>query len=497
MSTIGGQGQVGSYLDYLNSLTGYNQPQGTFPAQSNGQATWDGAPLTTPQGYPAGSNGQAMAGAQPTAPPSPMGEPKKPSGAQQVASGLNTANNINTTYQQIASQQAAQQGAQQVSAQAATAVPSAAMPAAQVGASVPVSSQVAPAGMEATGEALGLSGDGVSGGMSVANSSAVPAAEAASSTPGFSIGSPSYAGYLGAANTTYGAGKNWGSWRDQGGNDYAATKMEQQLGLAAADVWTGGLTGMAVNKFAENNPKLFGKIDKFANKYGALGNIVRFFGVGDKDHRQRDHVRNQAQKSGWFDTDNFINLDDGKGNITKLNMDVDGQEKFTNAAGKERFGYDIDHEDPLAAQGIGWLQPIAALLGQGDEKMTSDFTGELYNQLTKDGDVKDLPALRAKVVQLYNHFKLKPSELGKLFTEMKDLPPEKRDAYLAAIDNLRPGKDTQIKAGEKAGVVTPKEEPKTDIKIGPKDNNTSTPKAMGDGAIKPRDPKVVMKNASR
>ena len=133
------------------------------------------------------------------------------------------------------------------------------------------------------------------------------------------------------------------------------------------------------------------------------------------------------------------------------------------------------------------MKPLGLVIGKGDAKMADDFTAQMYNELTKDGTIKDLDSLRKRVVELYNQFKLKPSFVAETIN-MMNLPPEQRDPSLAAIDSLKPGRKPQVQAGVqplaghvKPGMPSPREQAAEAASV-----------AMGAGATTPqpvRDPK--------
>lgn len=81
---------------------------------------------------------------------------------------------------------------------------------------------------------------------------------AAGGTPMFDIGGPSYAGYLGAGKDAYDLYHDWDSIPDE----EKASRAQQQAALGAADVFTGGLTGLAVGAVKKTGPGK--KIDEWA-----------------------------------------------------------------------------------------------------------------------------------------------------------------------------------------------------------------------------------------
>lgn len=204
-----------------------------------------------------------------------------------------------------------------------------------------------------------------------------------------------------------------------------------------------------------------------------------FGGKKDQDQYGRDSVRSAGQDAKWFDSNFQVPL----GDIT-LDMGKDGGFKYGQGTPGERPVYNIDWDnDPNASQAVGWLRPLAAVLAKGDKKLTDDFTAQFYNELTKDGGATDLASIRKRVVELYNHFQLRPSIVRDAINSM-DWDQGTKDAAFAAIDNLRPGQDFQVKPGidpMRPGAAMGAGA--TDVKPMPRDNLSS---AMGAGGGKAR-----------
>lgn len=209
-----------------------------------------------------------------------------------------------------------------------------------------------------------------------------------------------------------------------------------------AGAYTGYQQLKGVGDVAENKPMSLQEQAALAlPTFGlslAYNPVRKYFGsTKGKDQLARDEVRGEAQKSGWLDSNFQAPIND---NLT-LDLGKDGGFQYTNKAGESRPVYNVDTSDPNSAQAVGWIQPLAAVLAKGDEKLTSDFTAELLNEITKDG-TDSLDEIRKRVVQTYNHFQLKPSIVASAVTAMK-LDPNRKDAYLAAIENLKPGRKPQ------------------------------------------------------
>lgn len=203
--------------------------------------------------------------------------------------------------------------------------------------------------------------------------------------------------------------------------------------------------------------------------------FINRFGSGkDADQQARDQVRANAVKNQWFSKDYQVDL----GNGLVLDMGKDGGYKYTNPDGTERRFNNTDPGDQNAPQAIGWLRPLALIMSEGNEKMTSDFVAQFYNELTKDGKATDLQTVRARVIDLYKKFGTKPSMVRQAIEQL-GLPKNIADASFAAIDNLRPGQTPQTQQAQQQSGPQP---------MNPKDPHTNpapSPKRPEGRPIKP------------
>lgn len=128
------------------------------------------------------------------------------------------------------------------------------------------------AGVETASKASGLANTGQTG------------------TPMFDVGAPSYAGYLGAARDAYNL---YGDLKgDKLRDEEKATRAQQQIALAVADVYTGGLAGMAEG-YLRKNPKTrkyLEKLDKLDRKTNPLTIAINKWGTSDKWKTEGDRL---------------------------------------------------------------------------------------------------------------------------------------------------------------------------------------------------------------
>jgi hypothetical protein len=148
-------------------------------------------------------------------------------------------------------------------------------------------------GSQAGAQSSGQIGSGV-------GSQGIQGAQTASTgTPNFAIGQPSYAGYLGAAIQAGQAAKALGK-RDRSRTD-TAQDFAQNAALAVANVYTGGLAGLAHGLLMKTGTgrKIDKGIKKFDKKLGwlsptkQLSTAMGTFGIGQKSTKahQADRMR--------------------------------------------------------------------------------------------------------------------------------------------------------------------------------------------------------------
>jgi hypothetical protein len=116
-----------------------------------------------------------------------------------------------------------------------------------------------------------------------------------------------------------------------------------------------------------------------------------------KDQKVRDAVRDVLIERGVLSSDYQIGLADG----TQFDIGIDGGPK------KELGGlrpFEVDLNNPLAKYAISWMNPIFAVVSQGNEKIHTDFVGYLANAALSNA--KDLDDVRANVNAIMKQFGL-------------------------------------------------------------------------------------------
>lgn len=154
-------------------------------------------------------------------------------------------------------------------------------------AAAPSLANVAPVGTAANGGALMSDGtiaaditpvgSAANGGVMMSDGSIAGGSTTAASggTPNFSIGSPSYAGYIGAGIGAYNGIKNF----DNRPSDQKATYAQQQAALAVANIYTGGLAGLAEGFARKQWGGTMAKLDKLDQKYNPITRLANHFEI--------------------------------------------------------------------------------------------------------------------------------------------------------------------------------------------------------------------------
>lgn len=128
-----------------------------------------------------------------------------------------------------------------------------------------------------------------------------------------------------------------------------------------------------------------------------------------KDQKVRDSVRDLLVQGGILNTDYQLQLADG----SLYDMGKDGGPR---AEFGGRRPYEIDYSHPLAQYAIGWLDPIIALVAQGDTKIQTDFVGYFTNAILSNA--KDLNDVRANVELFLAKFGLTNEQLANAVNQM-------------------------------------------------------------------------------
>ena len=130
-----------------------------------------------------------------------------------------------------------------------------------------------------------------------------------------------------------------------------------------------------------------------------------------KDQKVRDSVRDLLVQGGILNSDYQLQLADG----SLYDMGKDGGPR---AEFDGRRPYEIDYSNPLAQYAIGWMDPIIALVSQGNTKIQTDFVGYFTNAILSNA--KDLNDVRANVDLFLSKFGLTNDQLASAVGQMSN-----------------------------------------------------------------------------
>jgi hypothetical protein len=142
---------------------------------------------------------------------------------------------------------------------------------------------------------------------------------------------------------------------------------------------------------------------------GVLGGVVGgVFGCiksgKHKDQKARDAVRDHFKDIGMIDENHCLELSDG----SRYNIGFDGGHRYRNLDGGKRAPYQVDSSNPLLHETVGWVQPLAALLTGGDEKLRTDFAGYFTNAALSNAETHD--TARLNVLSIFDKMALRPED---------------------------------------------------------------------------------------
>lgn len=138
---------------------------------------------------------------------------------------------------------------------------------------------------------------------------------------------------------------------------------------------------------------------------GLLGAAAGFFKKKKHpDQIQRDQFRKALFEKGIF-ANGSVTLGDG----STFDITKDGKSKIANLDGSFRPPYNVDFQNPLAGQAVGWINPVMALLTGGNKKLQSDFTGYLVNAAVSNAN--DISAVRLNALTIMEQIGVAPDKI--------------------------------------------------------------------------------------
>ena len=131
-----------------------------------------------------------------------------------------------------------------------------------------------------------------------------------------------------------------------------------------------------------------------------------------KDQKVRDSVRDLLVQGGILNSDYQLQLADGS--LYDMGKDGGPRSEFGG-----RRPYEIDYSNPLAQYAIGWMDPIIALVAQGNTKIQTDFVGYFTNAILSNA--KDLNDVRKNVDLFLSRFGLTNETLANAVIQMANV----------------------------------------------------------------------------
>lgn len=252
-------------------------------------------------------------------------------------------------------------------------------------------------------------------------------------TAGAGSGS-SLGGYAGSAGIAAGIAKgidsamNLAAYRKRGGPGLTQSEIQASYGHGGVD-------------------KQVKKIDRQLEKLPGSPGIVRTNPVNiltrallgstkNDDQIRRDRVREKLQKGKAIDENFAFTLSDG----TKYDIGNEGDDdKIVNASGEGTHrNYNVDTTNSLAAQAVGWANPLARIVSGGDKKLTSDFAGYLANAAMSNAN-GDPEVVRANLNKIMTDMGFTPTDVLAGLEALKQSLDEKQmtqEEYDAAVYGL-------------------------------------------------------------
>lgn len=216
-------------------------------------------------------------------------------------------------------------------------------------------------------------------------------------------------GGVGAAYSAYSLFKNWGK------------------GDIAGGAINGAATGAYIGSVVPGVGTAIGAVVG-----GLLGAASGLFKTGKhKDQVARDGVREALINNGLLTNDYKLTLANG----SNYDIGKDGGFKLINVDGTTRHAYDVDFQNPLAAQTVGMAQSFVSVMLGGDKKLSSDFTGYVVNAALSNASTID--EARANLLSIFKQFKLAPEGVLQGISSMIQSGVVTQDVGLAYANGLR------------------------------------------------------------
>jgi hypothetical protein len=204
-----------------------------------------------------------------------------------------------------------------------------------------------------------------------------------------------------------------------------------------------------------------------------------------EDQVKRDGLRASLQGMGFLDEKFNVSLADG----SKFNVGVDGGHREPNGVSGGRRAFEVNTENPLHTQAVGWANPIAEIMSGGDDKLRSDFAGYLANAAMSNADGHE--GVRANMLNFLAKAGLDAGSATQKLAELKTAGRITEEEYGAYINGL----GTMFKGDSKlyvSGPIPPQAQVQAPSSPAPMSAPPGQTQQLSTGAPPPQGPPVPM-----
>lgn len=220
--------------------------------------------------------------------------------------------------------------------------------------------------------------------------------------------------YLSAAGTALNVYQTYDN--DNLTSEQQAARAQQQIGAGVIDYWFPGM-GSAIDAGLQRTS--FGKkMTEFDAKYNPMTQAIASFGSSKgKEQMARDKVRDRLEEIGIINKgegkeDNSIHFGDG----SAFDIGKDGGARLTNSAGERRQYSDVDFSDKFSGSVVGAVNPLAAILTGGNERLRSDTAGWYTNAVLNGAP--DETTMNVRIKELYGQHGITQEQANQAIDEL-------------------------------------------------------------------------------
>ena len=174
---------------------------------------------------------------------------------------------------------------------------------------------------------------------------------------------------------------------------------------------------------------------------GVAGGLVGSIKGGKHiDQQYRDAMRRDIVELGMFDENYEMQLANGD----RYYFGFDGRHKFLGTDGEKRAPYQVDFAHPFASEAIGWVQPLAAALTRGNQKLRTDLTGYFVNAVLSNATTLAEVGENAKALYVQSNVPLE-NVMKEITIQgyQQRISGEDTRAFYWGIQSLRQGVDSK------------------------------------------------------